>query len=96
VQLEGVRSGSAVTIRTNYHPSWVARTDDGQPLELVNSGGQLGFAAPRDGSYAVTLVYPRRRWLALAALAAAALGAAVLVRWPKKPLVIAQSSNVNV
>ena len=81
IALDGVQAAAEVVVRTNYHPSWSAHvqgTGLAVPLEPV--GGQLGFRAPRDGSYVVTLVYPRRPWLTVLALACVLLGALILAR----------------
>lgn len=76
IDLSNVRHGSMVVVRTNYHPSWSAVADGtNEPVPLRSHDGQLAFDAPRDGSYAVRLVYARRRWLLLVALAAVVLGA---------------------
>lgn len=74
VALDGVRSGDLVVVRAHYYPAWQAfDMDRGVPLE--SREGQLAFRAPRDGSYAVHLVYPRYRALALVAALAFLLGA---------------------
>lgn len=67
VSLTDVRAGSPVTIRTNYFPAWSAMSD-GRPVALRDYGGQLGFEAPRDGSYTVTLSYPHRPGLIVLAI----------------------------
>ena len=51
-------------------------------VPLRSHDGQLAFDAPRTGSYSVALVYPRRRWLSLLALAVVVLGSGVLSRDP--------------
>src|SRR4030095_8648401 len=84
VELDSVKAGSSVIVRTNFHPSWSARiggSDAG--VALVDAGGQLGLRAPRDGSYAVELVSPRRIWLSALALVAILAGGSVLAIWPK-------------
>src|SRR4029453_6472353 len=64
VELDGVRAGTQVVVRTNFHPSWSARVAGSEAaVALFDAGGQLGLRAPRDGSYAVELVYLRRIWL---------------------------------
>ncbi len=81
IAIDGAQAGAEVVVRTNYHPSWSAHvggTGLAVPLESVR--GQLGFRAPRDGSYIVTLVYPRRPWLTVVALACVLLGALILAR----------------
>ena len=69
VRLVDVGPGDTVVVRTNFHPSWTAR-DGERAVPLFEQGGQLAFQTPRGGTYDVTLVYPRRKWLLwLAALA---------------------------
>lgn len=69
VDLSDVHANDEVVVRTNYYPAWTA-VADGQPVPLYARDRQLAFKAPRDGTYRVTLEYPRRRWLlAVAALA---------------------------
>jgi hypothetical protein len=58
IDLEGVRAGETVVVRTNYYPAWRASAD-GSSVALFSADGQLAFAAPRDGSYRVRLDYPR-------------------------------------
>ncbi len=67
VRLADVRRGDRVVVRTRFHPAWSV-TWKGAPVPAVDADGQLGFAAPADGSYDVTLVYPARRWLLLVSL----------------------------
>jgi hypothetical protein len=76
VHLSGVRRGDPVTVRTRFHPAWTVVWADGES-PAVDAGGQLGFLAPADGSYDVTLVYPARRWLLL--VGASTLIAAALI-----------------
>ncbi len=76
VHLDNVRRGDDVVIRTNYFPAWSAR-QGGVGVDLLDAGGQLAFRAPADGSYVVSLEYPRR--LALTWLAVLTLVAAVVV-----------------
>jgi hypothetical protein len=68
----------------NYHPAWRAHAGTGR-LDMFNAGGQLAFAAPADGNHVVTLVYPRRRWLWLVALAAAVAGVSAVARVSRAP-----------
>jgi hypothetical protein len=68
VSLKDVRAGDEVVVRTNFFPAWTA-TCDGAAVALRASDGQLAFTAPKDGSYAVVLAYPRRPWLPVVALA---------------------------
>lgn len=82
IELDEMRTGAAVVVRTNYHPSWSAHVEGtGLPVPLERVEGQLGFRAPSDGSYVVTLVYPRRPWLTVLALVAVALGGGILSSW---------------
>jgi hypothetical protein len=84
-ELDGVRAGTRVVVRTNYHPSWSAHVDgSSEPLPLFDAGGQLGFVAPKDGQYSVVLTYPRRVWLAVLAALTVGLATMVLTRWPRK------------
>jgi hypothetical protein len=62
VSLSRVRLGTPVVVRTNFHPAWSA-TSDGSAIALSERGGQLSFDAPCNGDCAVTLHYPKRRWL---------------------------------
>lgn len=83
IELDGIRTGDNVVVTTNYHPSWTAHVEGtGIDIALERANGQLGFRAPRDGSYAVTLVYPRRGWLSVLALAGLLAGGTILSRWP--------------
>jgi hypothetical protein len=77
VRLSGVERGETVTVRTNFHPAWRAHAD-GRSVPLFNAGGQLAFAAPRDGDLDVGLVYPRRLWLIPCAVAALVLGGLIV------------------
>ncbi|MBA3884900.1 MAG: hypothetical protein H0X67_04085 [Acidobacteria bacterium] len=57
----------------NYFPAW--RTEaDGADVELFPVDGQLAFRAPADGSYVVSLEYPRRRPLMALAVLVLVLG----------------------
>jgi hypothetical protein len=82
VVLDDVAAGAPVVVRTNYYPAWRASVD-GRDVPLFSSDGQLAFAAPKGGSCAVRLDYPRYRGLSLFALAAFLVGSAALVRWPR-------------
>ena len=83
IELDGIRAGDNVVVTTNYHPSWTAHVEGtGVDIPLERANGQLGFRAPADGSYAVMLVYPRRGWLSVLALAGLLAGGAILSRWP--------------
>jgi hypothetical protein len=79
VSLTDVRAGDEVVVRTNYYPAWTA-VCDGTPVELRARDGQLAFKAPKDGSYAVALLYPRRPWLPAVALGALLAGLFACVR----------------
>ena len=82
VALDGVQAGTDIIIRTNYHPSWRAEIEgDDDAVPLVRIDGQLGFRAPRAGSYVVALIYPRRPWLGVTAIVAVLLGGWILSRW---------------
>jgi hypothetical protein len=62
VQLEGVRQGDRVVVRTNFYPVWTAWSDS-SPITLIDEEGMLAFDAPRDGTYEIELRYPPRTWL---------------------------------
>jgi hypothetical protein len=80
VRLDEVARDSLVTVRTNFHPSWEARGDDGAPVPLFAHHGQLAFRAPRTGGYDVELIYPRRPLLDVLAVIAILAGAVVVTR----------------
>jgi hypothetical protein len=82
VNLEGVRAGDTVIVRTHYYPAWQARVGD-RSVPLFSRDGQMAFTAPADGSSVVQLQYPKRRWLSLIAMAVFMLGAWTLARWPR-------------
>lgn len=73
VVLSDVLAGQPVTVRMNYHPSWMA-FDAGREVPLVEAAGQVAFTAPRAGDYTVELVYPRRPWLLMVMGLALVLG----------------------
>ncbi|MFN8058138.1 MAG: hypothetical protein U0Q12_03175 [Vicinamibacterales bacterium] len=73
VALADVRKGDRIVVRTNYYPAWTARVGD-TAVALAPDEGQLAFDAPADGSYDVTLVYPRRYALTLLAVSALVAG----------------------
>jgi hypothetical protein len=84
VSLSAVTAGDLVVVRTNYFPAWEA-TSGGRPVGLFASDGQLAFRAPRDGSYAVHLHYPRRTGLLALSWAVVILGAwALSSAWPRQ------------
>ena len=83
VSLADVRAGDEVVVRTNFYPAWTA-VCDGAPVALHSNDGQLAFQAPRDGTYDVMLVYPRRPWLLAAALGALAAGLAACARLSRR------------
>ncbi|HYN09534.1 MAG TPA: hypothetical protein VES67_19270 [Vicinamibacterales bacterium] len=79
VQLDGVRQGDRIVVRTNFYPAWTAWTGS-SPVTLVDDRGLLAFDAPREGSYEIELRYPARTWLlslAFGLVLAATLFAAV-------------------
>jgi hypothetical protein len=80
VELASVKAGQAVVLRANYYPAWRASAN-GREVELFESGGQLAFRVPEDGSYVVRLEYPRYRALNITALATFMLGVALLARY---------------
>ncbi|HTL45136.1 MAG TPA: hypothetical protein VL262_12420 [Vicinamibacterales bacterium] len=73
VRLQGVRAGSRVILRANYHPAWTASVGQA-PIPISDAGGQLAFLAPRDGTYEVQLTYPQHPWLIGIAIAAITIG----------------------
>ena len=73
VSLTDVKAGDEVVVRTNFYPAWTA-VCEGAAVALRASDGQLAFQAPKDGSYCVALVYPRRPWLLVVALGALLAG----------------------
>lgn len=70
-RLTDVRAGERIVVRTHFHPAWEIAAM-GRAVTPIDSGGQLAFAAPADGSYDVALIYPARRWLLICPLIAAA------------------------
>jgi hypothetical protein len=84
VALRDVHAGDRVVVRTNYYPAWTASAR-GTAVPVINVDGQLAFVAPFDGSYDVTLAYPRRPWLFVLALAGFALGVTVVPRITARP-----------
>lgn len=62
--LADVRRGDRITVRTRFHPAWTV-VWAGRASPAIDAEGQLGFLAPADGTYDVTLAYPARRWLLL-------------------------------
>jgi hypothetical protein len=81
VALADVREGDAVIVRANYHPAWTADVR-GRGVPLYDSGGQLAFRAPADGTYVVRLAYPRYRALNATAAVASIAGAVLLAAVP--------------
>ena len=73
VELRDVSEGALVVVRTNYYPAWSARVGTAA-VPLFAAGGQMAFRAPRSGTYAVELDYPRRRAVAGLALMLFGLG----------------------
>jgi hypothetical protein len=83
VDLEGVRAGDTVVVRTNYYPAWRA-TADGRAVALLSAGGQLAFIAPRDGRYRVRLDYPKHTLVEASAGAGFFAGVFGLAAWDRK------------
>ena len=81
MDLAEVASGDEIVVRANYYPAWRAYSD-GRELALYARDGQLGFRAPRSGSFVVRLAYPRYRAVSAVALTALVLGLWALYRWP--------------
>ena len=81
VQLTDARAGDPVIVRMNYYPAWRAFVRD-RRIDVYESGGQLAFRAPENGSYVVRLEYPRYRGLSLIAVCSLVLGLALLANWP--------------
>ena len=79
VELANVAAGEPVVLRANYYPAWRATAND-REVTLFDSGGQLAFRAPADGSYVVRLAYPRYRVLNMTAVAVFLVGLAALGR----------------
>lgn len=73
IDLDDVRAGDRVIVRTNYHPAWIAQVE-GERVPMFAADGQLAFEAPADGTYEVRIEYPRRPWLFSVALIALAGG----------------------
>jgi hypothetical protein len=70
-----------VVVRAHYYPAWRAAVDGVTvPIEvpIESSDGQLAFRAPRSGSYAVALAYPRYRPLMAFALLVFVIGTIVI------------------
>ena len=83
VALADVTAGDPVVVRANYYPAWQAFAD-AQEVPLYSSNGQLGFTAPRDGTYVVRLAYPRYGLVNSLALLSALCGLVCLARWPRR------------
>jgi hypothetical protein len=81
IALQDVHAGDLVVVRTSYHPAWGADAVKAD-VSIRDAGGQLAFVAPADGTYDVSLRYPRRTWLIVIALSvvAVAAGAPTLFR----------------
>ena len=77
VELESVRAGEGVLLRTHFNPAWTAWFDNRQ-VPLINSDGQMAFIAPRDGDLTIELRYPKRTLLLALALAAVVINSAIL------------------
>ena len=61
VTIHEAAPGALVTLRANYFPEMTASCA-GAPVPLEDNDGQFAFAAP-SADCAVTLSFPRRRWL---------------------------------
>jgi len=79
VHLTRATVGELVVVRTNFHPSWTARTDSAV-VPLRDEAGQLAFAAPCDAPCVITLEYPRRVGLRYLAVIAWVLGMFVVYK----------------
>jgi hypothetical protein len=79
VVLSGVRAGSPVVVRTNFHPAWRAFLAD-RPVALTSREGQLSFEAPCSGDCVVALRYPRYPWLIALAVLGCLAGGGVAAR----------------
>lgn len=77
VELESVRAGERVLLRTHFYPAWTAWFE-AQQIPLIDSDGQIALLAPRDGSLTIEMRYPKRTWLLFVAIAAVVIGSAVL------------------
>ena len=77
VELESVRAGERVTLRTHFYPAWTAWID-GQQVQLIDVDGQMAFLVPQDGDMTIDLRYPKRRWLLMLAFAAVVIGSVFL------------------
>jgi hypothetical protein len=79
IDLTGVVAGDTVVVRTNYYPAWTLRSR-GMDLPFYERGGQIAFAAPRTGTYAIEMRYPTYRWTLVVAAIALVGGSWVLYR----------------
>ncbi len=84
VQLSDVRGGDLVTLRMNYFPAWRAYYH-GRPVELLDNDGLMAFVAPADGSYTISLHYPRYTGLTVLALATLAVSGLLSYRLDSLP-----------
>jgi hypothetical protein len=67
IELRNVVKGETIVVRSNYFPTWKAFVD-GVVIPTSNIGGQLGLTAPRDGSYSITLQFPKYRLFSILAV----------------------------
>jgi hypothetical protein len=77
IELESMRAGDRVVLRTHYYPAWDAFVD-GQSIALAELDGRMTLNAPRDGDMTIELRYPKRRWLLILALATIVIGSVVM------------------
>ena len=77
VELESMRAGERVLLRTHFFPAWTAWFE-AQQIPLIDSDGQIALLAPRDGSLTIEMRYQKRTWLLFVAIAAVVIGSAVL------------------
>jgi hypothetical protein len=80
VALIDATEGEEVIVRANYYPAWRA-FDSGREVELYANDGLMAFHAPRAGTYAIRLEYPRYRGLSLIAIVVFAGGLVALSWW---------------
>lgn len=67
IRLLNALKGDTISVRTNYFPSWKAYCN-GKRLPISDVNGQIGWTAPLDGNYIVTLKFPGYAMFSLLAL----------------------------